>query len=231
MSWFTKHKDSEQERGRVQAEGSPFGLSKEEQLQKQIFVSTFTMLSKLASSDGTVSKKEAIAVDSFMKKVLELDEARRKFAISVFNSARKSPTTFEECAKQYRELLHDKPRMFEWMVDVLFRLSYADRMISQQEEELLRKACEIFGISEQRYRQIRSRHVEEGDDIRYEILGCTRESTNEEIESKFQQMNNEYCPDRVRELGLPEEFIKLAEEKHQVITETYQAIRRARGLA
>lgn len=230
MSWFSKHKEAE----RAVQQGtssSPFGLSEQEQLQKQIFVSTFAMLSKLASSDGTVSKKEAIAVDQFMKKVLELDDARRQFAISVFNKSRNAPTTFEEYAQQYRDLLRDKPKMFEWVVDVLLRLSFADQVLSDPEEELIKKACLIFGISEDRYRQLKSRHVKEGDDIRYEILGCTRESSDEEVKEKYQQMKAEYDPRRVKEGGFPEEFIKLAEEKYSAITDTYQAIARMRGFA
>jgi DnaJ like chaperone protein len=211
-------------------EASPFGQSEQEQLQQKIFVSTFAMLAKLTDIDGTVDKSEIVAIDRFMKTVLKLDSGRRQYAIRVFNESRRAQTSFHEYAVQYRDLLKNQPRMYEWLIDVLLRVSMADEVFSHTEEGLLKTACEVFGINEQRYQQLRSRHVKDQAELNYQLLGCTAQSTSEEIITKYLKMSAEYDPKRIKELGLPEEFIKLAEEKHKAIEDTYQSIKKVRNI-
>ncbi len=212
------------------ADGDPFGTDEKEQLQRKIFISTFSMLAKLTDVDGSVDKSEIIAIDRFMKTVLNLEPARRQFAIKVYNEARRSSLSFREYAVQYRDLLKGQPRMLEWMVDVMLRISMADDYFCHTEERLLKIACEVFGISSQRYQQLRARHVKNQPALNYELLGCSEKSSNEEISAQYKKMIADYDPQRIKELGLPEDFIKLAEEKYSAIEIAFQAIKRARGM-
>jgi DnaJ like chaperone protein len=211
-------------------QASPFGSDEKDKFQQQIFISTFSMLAKLTNVDGSIDKAEIIAVDRFMKTVLNLDPERRQYAIKIFNEARRSSMSFREYAVQYRNLLKDKPRMLEWMVDVLLRISMADEVFSGTEEALLKTACEVFNISEQRFEQLRARHVKDQPVLNYQLFGCTAESSNDEVLERYRKMIAEYNPQRIKELGLPDDFIKLAEEKHAAIESAFQQIKSARGL-
>ena len=151
---------------------SLFGPSEKEQAQKKIFISTFSMLAKLTDVDGEVDRTEVVAVDQFMRKVLNLDEQRRQFAGKIFNEARRSKLSFRDYALQYRDMLQGQPRMLEWMIDLLLRVSMADSVFTDNEEKLIRNACSIFSITEQRYQQLRARHVPPGADLNYAVLGC-----------------------------------------------------------
>ena len=75
----------------------PFGANPEDQHQKKIFVATFSMLSRLASADGKVSKDEVQIIDRFMKNVLGLDAERRSFAKNTPNSIESCSATSRRC--------------------------------------------------------------------------------------------------------------------------------------
>ena len=229
----------------------PFGDSPEDRLQKRIFVSTFSMISALASADGKISKDEIVIIDRFMKNVLGLDAERRAFASQVFNEARRSDRTFEEYARDYRELLKDKPKMLDWMVDVLIQVSCVDKDFGEAERALVASACEIFGISDARYKELLSKYRKKSSESSdkaepslgalapstaaatsasspYAVLKLEASATNEEIQAQCKQLSAEYNPSRMVELGLPEEFVTLAEEKFREIMQAYKALKAER---
>lgn len=206
----------------IQAEA--FGSSEKEQLQRRIFECTFAMLAKLSSADGSTSKAEVLAIDNFIKNVLKLNKARRDYAVRVFNEARRSSRPFSAYAADYRELLRDKPQMFEWMIDVMLRVSLADHVLSANEEMLLQEACREFGISGSRYAALRSKYVKQADDKHYRLLGLERGCSREELEASFQTAREQFDPQRIIALGLPEDFVKLAEEKFAELKLAYEEV-------
>ena len=59
----------------------------------------------------------------------------------------------------------------------------------------------------------------------YKILGVSEENSLEEITKKYKSLIKEYHPDRLQGLGLPEDFIKLANEKLSSINEAYNFLK------
>ncbi len=240
------------ELGKIQVD--PFDSSEEEQTQRDIYICTFSMLSRITSVDGQVSKDEIQMIDKFMRNVLGLDTERRAFAIQVFNDARRSESTFEQYAEQYFELLSDKPKMLEWMVDVLLKVSCVDRNYSEGEKQLVESARKIFGISDAKFEELKSRYIkksapekqqeqkaEQKSEVKaeskaiapagspFEILRLTESASNEEIQQQYKSLCDEYNPSRIVELGLPEEFVELAEEKSRQFQKAFRALKTQRG--
>lgn len=209
----------------------PFGVTEKEQLQKKAFVCTFAMLAKVASADGNIGKKEILAVDHFMKNVLQLDAARREFAISAFNESRRAPGSFEEYAEEYRNLLKDKPTMFEWMVDVLLQLSMADHLFSDSEEELIKKASRIFGLADEKYRQLRTKRLAERSEESYNLLGCSPQASLDEVNSRYAKLSRDYDPEKIKQLELPEDFVKLAVDRSRELEQAHSIIKRLKELS
>lgn len=207
----------------------PFGMSDKEQQQKKIFICTFAMLAQLAGADGAVGKKEVLAVDHFMKNVLELDPERRSFAVSAFNESRKTATTFKEYAEQYREILSDRPKMYEWMIDILLQISGADGVFSEAEERLIITACEVFAISRERYQQLKISRLKSKAEAAYKILGCSAQCDDDEIRKKYLRLKNDYDPIRIKQFSLVEDFVQLAETKTAEIEQAYQLLKHLRG--
>lgn len=67
----------------------------------------------------------------------------------------------------------------------------------------------------------------EGDP--YEILGCPRSSSNDEIKKRYREQIAKYHPDRFVGMSLDDDFVKLASSKFQEIQLAYDAIRKSRG--
>ena len=63
----------------------------------------------------------------------------------------------------------------------------------------------------------------------FDVLGCSRSSSNEEIKKRYRELLGRYHPDKFIGQDLDEEFIALASRKFQEIQEAYGAIRTARG--
>lgn len=204
-------------------------LSKAEKKQKEIFICTFSMIAKMAGADGTVSKVEASAVDKFIKKVLKLDEDKRAFAIKIFNSARKSDDTFESFAERYKELLKDKPEMYEWMVDVLLRVSLADTVYTDSEADVLERACKAFSLPMDRYKKILAKYKSEDSSHHYEILESSPSDDADTIEQNYKQMLAKYDPQKIIDSGMPEEFVEVAKDKIEKIKEAYLLIQQERS--
>jgi DnaJ like chaperone protein len=204
-------------------------LSYNEQAQLTFFLATFSMLAKLAKADGHISKEEINCIENFMVRDLNLDPEGRRIATKIFHTASDSPATFQDFATQFYNHFRHQPQLLELMMDVLFRVSVADGVLSESEEALILSAARIFNFSEEKYRKIRSRYAEDFTKY-YAILGSESSDSDEHIKKQYRKLAKEYHPDKIAAQGLPEEFTKFAHDKFREIQEAYETIRRKRGI-
>lgn len=64
----------------------------------------------------------------------------------------------------------------------------------------------------------------------YHILGVEETASDEELREAYHRCGRENHPDRLAAMGLPPEFLELANEKMARINDAYWRIRRRRGL-
>ena len=205
------------------------GVSAGEQAQFMFFVAAFSMLAKLAKADGRVSKEEIDSIEKFMLYDLNLDPQGRQVAMNVFHAAIQSQETFDSFARQFYGQFSGQPQLLDLMIDIMLRVSLADGAMSPGEEKLIQSAVHIFNFTEDRYRQIRSRHIKDVDKY-YAILGCSPADPDSEIKKQYRKRVAEYHPDKIASKGLPEEFTKFANEKFREIQEAYEKIKQERGI-
>jgi len=204
-------------------------LSTGEEAQFTFFIAAFSMLAKLAKADGDVSEEEIDAINKFMLYDLNLDPESRMAAMNIFNAAIESSGSFDDFAAQFCSQFRVQPQMLELMIDILLRVSIADGAMSESEERLIRSAIRIFNFSDERYKKLKSKYVQEFEKY-YAILGCGKNDTNEHIKSQYRKLVMEYHPDKIVSKGLPEEFTKFAQDKFREIQEAYDYIREERGI-
>jgi len=206
-------------------------LSPGQESQLTFFVGVFSMLAKLAKADGHVSQEEVNSVEEFMTRDLHLNPESRNVAVNIFRSAVDSPSSFEQFAAQFYNEFRYRPQFLELMMDILFRVSIADGILSPVEEEMILSAARIFNLSEGQYQTFKSRYIKEDRNTKfYAQLGCSPDDPDERVKSSYRKLVQEYHPDKIASKGLPEEFTKFAAEKFNEIQAAYEAIKKERGI-
>jgi len=151
--------------------------------------------------------------------VLKLNQEDKKTAIEIFNSAKKSEKSFSDYAKEYKSTVESKPEMLKWMLDLLVKVAYADRELSDSEHDMLEQACHIFEVSTDNYKKISNTSL-------FSRLGCSRKDSPEVIKEKYDNLLEVCCPNKMTDMGLPKEFIKLAKEIREEVTNAYESIKK-----
>ncbi len=204
-------------------------LSNGEAAQMTFFVAAFSMLAKIAKTDGRVTEKEVASIESFMVNDLNLDAQGRQHAITIFRQALHSSENFEAFAVQFYRTFYNQPRIIELMLDILLRVSTADGDMSKAKDYLILSAVRIFNVSEIDYVRIKSKYVRQTDKA-YAVLNSDPTASNEEIKREYRKLVSEYHPDKIQSKGLPEEFIKFAGDKFIEIQDAYTNIKKERGI-
>ena len=197
--------------------------------QFTFFVATFSMLAKMAKSDGPVTQAEIESVGRFMVQDLRLDPDSQRIGMNIFHTALQAPESFGDFARQFRARFHHRAELLDLMLDILLRVAVADGRILPAEDALIQEAAAIFGLSPEQLRRLRARYQKDVDRY-YAILGVDPNESNEAIKHQYRQKVSEYHPDKIAGKGLPEEFTRFAEEKFREIQEAYEAICRERGI-
>lgn len=203
-------------------------ISAMEETQLTFFVAAFSMLAKLAKADGQISKPEIDSINHFMTVDLALDAEKRHIAMNIFRAAVDSPESFENFARQFYATFHNQPQLLELMVDILLRVSIANGRMSTIQENLIAQAVRIFTFPESTYHALKSKYVT--DSAAYEILGASSEWGDDQLKRQYRKMVSEYHPDKIAAKGLPEEFVKFANDKFREIQEAYDTIKKERGI-
>ena len=203
-------------------------LTGQEQRQAVFFTATFAMLGKMAKADGRVCQNEISVVRSFMHDKLQLDGPAQQFAISVFNEAKDNDTSFEDYARQFGQVFHNEPQLRMMFYEMLFTMALADDVLHPAEESILRAAPNLLGLHGDVFATVKRQFVSDLSH-HYAVLGLDNNAELPEVKKAYRKLVSEYHPDKVVSKGLPEDFIKFAEEKFREINEAYEAIQSSRN--
>jgi len=203
--------------------------TQQEQRQAVFFASTFAMLGKMAKADGRVAQVEIKVVERFMRDHLRLDKQARMFAINVFNRAKDDVYPYSQYASEFARHFQFDQNMRMVLFEILFDVASADGSVHARERHLLEETVRYLNIPGHLLDELMVRLTPSVDPA-YAVLGLTPEATDAEIKKAYRAKVMEYHPDKIVSKGLPEEFLKLAEEKFKEVNEAYEKIKEARGL-
>jgi len=217
--------DEEKQRMIMDRSGSTAG----ERAQMAFFVAAFSMLAKLTKVDGQVTEPEMNTIRQFMARELNLNAQSRQAAEQIFQTALNTPQSFEDFAGQFYQHFAGQTQLLEFMIDILLRVSVADGSLTDAEERLILSAVRIFRISDSDYQKIKTQYVKNTEKY-YAILGCSSSDSDDEIKKQYRKLVRDYHPDTIASKGLPDEFVKFANDKFREIQEAYDAIKTERNL-
>jgi len=206
------------------AGGAFTGLGQQE-AQSIFFVALFSMLAKMAKADGRVSSEEADLVNELSRSHIKMDAEDRKAASVIFRNALSDDYSIYDYAEQYMHVA-GSPQMCEMVYRLLFAVAYADKELHPAEDEILKTLPSHLGLDESHYRILREeyqgQHVDIGES--YKILGCSPDASDTEVKRAYRKLCMEYHPDKIASKGLPDGFMKFAEQQMHQINEAYQTV-------
>lgn len=208
--------------------GFQFGSSAMFHRQDLFYKSFFTLLGKIASSDGSVSEVERRYFQSLLDN-MKLHGQMREMAERYFSESAQNPQTYQDIARQFYDATTAQPQLRSQLLYQLVGLASADKFIAKDERELLEKVAEIFGVSDTQLDHM-CRSFDASDSKSYHVLGVTPDSSDEEIKKAYRTMIKEYHPDILKSKGLPASMLEFAEQRFHEIQSAWEQIKKERNI-
>ena len=190
-------------------------------------IAVVALAGKMARADGVVTEREF----EVFREAFGVPPEEEKNVQRIFNLARQDVAGFEYYAGQIARLFVGNPAMLEDVLDGLFEIAKADGVLHPGEAAFLEKVAEIFGFAPNEYRRIRASHFAPELTDPYVILGVSYVADDEELKQTYRRLVRENHPDSLMARGVPQEFLKLANDKLAAINTAYEKIRAERGLS
>lgn len=190
-------------------------------------IAMIALSAKMAKADGVVSRSE---IDAFCS-IFEIPPGEEKNVARVYNLAKRDIAGFETYASDVRRLLGDDPEMLEVVLDGLFDIAKADGAVHERELAYLTRVAELFGFKADAFAHIRARHVLEDGVDPYLVLNAERDWDYKRLRAQYRRLVTENHPDRLIARGVPEEFIRIANDRLAAINAAWETIERTRARA
>ncbi len=232
-------------------------FNNQHEVQDIFFRSLFSVLGYIAKADGRVSEDE-IALARAIMRDMSLDETRKQTAINLFNQGKQPDFDLEGTLTTFKRACRLRNNLLRMFLEVLIHAAFADGVMHPKEQKALQHISMRLGFSLQQYAQLeamvqaqRSFHqggFHTGDDRQYgsqrgystshvdklaaayQVLGVSESASDSEVKKAYRRLLNQHHPDKLVAKGLPEDMIKLANEKTHEITAAYDVIKNARGM-
>jgi DnaJ like chaperone protein len=186
-------------------------------------VAMIALSAKMAKADGIVTFDEIQAFEE----LFTIPKEQRKNVARLFNLAKQDVAGFESYARQLGKLCRKDGgdcTLLEDIVDGLFHIAKADGVIHERELDYLQRVADVFEIAARDFRRIKSRHLFADNSDPYNILGVDPADTLDQIKKIYRKQVFETHPDQLMSRGVPEEFLKIANDRLAVLNAAYATI-------
>jgi len=220
--------------------------SEQELIQSAFFTATFSVMGHLAKADGRVSEEEIQLAKQVMAQ-MNLNEVQQRTAKRLFTEGKQPDFPLDDVLDQLRRECLRRHTLLQVFLEIQVQFAYADRTMDSAERKLLLHIFERLGFSQREFDHIdqlvRAAYQFAGEQratseasrcnrLRdaYGMLGIEEGASDDEVKRAYKRLMNQHHPDKLVAKGLPEEMIKLANEKTQEIKAAYEQVKEARGL-
>ncbi len=188
-------------------------------------IAVIALGAKMAKADGKVTRDEVSA----FRRIFVIPPEEESHAARIFDMARTDVSGFDIYAGQVARMFRDRPEVLADLLEGLVYISMADGVLHPGESDFLDEVNRIFGLPDQTYRKIRARHMPDITDP-YEILGISPDVDDDTLRRHWRDLIRELHPDRMISRGVPEEALRLAEERLASVNVAWDEIQRERAL-
>lgn len=188
-------------------------------------IAVIALGAKMAKADGRVTRSEVTAFRSVFTIPPE-DEAA---AARVFNLARQDVAGFDLYARKIAAMFAPRDPVLVDLMEGLFHIAMADGALHPREEEFLREVAAIFGLTDRCFRCLRARFAGDAKPDPFDVLEVSPDAPLDEIRRVYRQAVRDTHPDRMAARGVPDEAVRMAEQRLVDINRAWEEIRQARA--
>jgi DnaJ like chaperone protein len=217
------------------------GPAHQAQVQQVFFETTFAVMGHMAKADGRVSEEEIALARQVMFR-MGLSETAQREAIDHFTRGKHADFSLREALSRFRRACFLRHNLVQMFLEIQLHAAYADGEMHTTEREVLLDICRALGVSQADFQRLDAmiqaelHMAQEGGaqakpslDDAYAILNVAASASDAEVKRAYRRLMNRHHPDKLMAKGLPEEMMKIAEEKTIEIRAAYERIREARG--
>lgn len=181
---------------------------------------------KMAKADGRVTREEVVA----FRQVFEIAEEDIPHVGRFYDLARQDVAGFDLYAKRVERLFEGRRQVLETLLEGLFHIAQADRVLHEGELEFLREVARIFGIPPREFETIHLRN-RPGEASPFDVLGVTPDTEPDAVKRVWRKLAARFHPDRLRGEGVPQEAMRMSEIRLAEINAAYAEIKALREKA
>ena len=213
------------------AGSSRMGIGDNERTQAAFFTATFSVMGHIAKADGHVSEHEIQAARSLMRQ-MQLNDAQQTAAIDLFQKGKEPDFPLDEVLQQFRSECHRRTTLLRMFLEIQIQAAMADGRMDPAESRVLRHVGDVLGFDASQIEQLINfvSGAAGGQQIQpvaeaYKVLGISEDASDPEVKKAYRRLTNQHHPDKLVAKGMPEEMVKLANEKTQEIRRAWERIR------
>ena len=207
----------------------------QERTQAAFFTATFSVMGYIAKADGQVSKDEIALARKIMGE-MQLDDLQKKAAIALFDTGKSKDFDLSPVLLQFRKECHRRSTLLQMFLEIQVHAAFADGKLDPRENSALEEIARQLGFRRGDLAMIiemirAGGHA--GPDSRatksvadpYKVLGVSADMPLADIKKAYRRLLSQHHPDKLVSKGLPEEMIKLANQKTHEIREAWKQIK------
>lgn len=217
-------------------------------VQASFFTATFSVMGHIAKADGRVSEREIQLARGVMNH-MNLNQEQQDTAIRLFREGKQSSFPLDEVMQQFRRECHMRRDLFRMFLEIQIQAALADGEINPRERGILDHIGSYLNVTPHEMAQLEAliratqqRYGREGGQRQapgparaslsesYAVLGVDKSASDAEVKKAYRKLMSQHHPDKLAAKGLPEEMMKMAQEKAQDITRAYDRVKEARGM-
>ena len=207
----------------------------QERVQAAFFTATFSIMGHIAKADGEVTQAEIASTEAIMAR-MRLDAEQRKAAIKLFNEGKADDFPLHDVLLQFRKECHRRISLIQMFLEIQISTAFSDQKLHPAEKDILYRIADALGFSRRQLDHlfhlagaVASPKTEKAAiKEAYEVLGVKQSTSDADVKKAYRRLMNQHHPDKLVSKGLPEEMIKLANEKTQQIKEAYDLVKKSR---
>jgi DnaJ like chaperone protein len=205
------------------SQGGVASIPSGETQQGDLVASLLVLTAAMMKADGKVLRSELNFVKNFL--VQQFGSVAAKSHLQTLKVLLDKDIPVRDVSIQIKQYMDYSSRL--QLLHYLWGIAASDNDIDPTEVRLLEQIAAFMGISQTDFSSVKAMFMQDTESA-YQVLGVSRNASNEEVKRAYREMAIKNHPDKVSHLG--NDIKKAAEEKFKKVNEAYDAIKKERGI-